>query len=152
LYGKLITGYQAWFRAGNNNWSHWSRNSGMPGPSSTNVSIELWPVGFDEYLTNGATLHNTNYIMPDGKPGQLFNSLDREIIRTQMKWMKESGIHCAAIQRFYIVTSPFDTGTSETHLTRIMDAAVEFERLFYINYDFAGAGMAGTTRTKLSDG
>ena len=143
LIGKGVTGYQAWFRADGSSWHHWQSSSGAPAPG--NVTVEIWPAGFEDYRANGASLRDTGFTMPDGNTAQLFNSRDRNIIRTQIKWMQEAGIDGAAPQRFYgdgVGGSTFatDTGDSPTHLTMIRDAAEEFGRIFYVMYDMTGTG------------
>ena len=140
MIGKGVTGYQAWFHAPGNNWHHWrgSVNS-RPGPG--NVNVELWPAGWDDYLANGAVLHETDFTMPDGNVARLFNSHDAAVIRTQLMWMRDAGIDGAAVQRFFAETSPVDTGSAPNHLTRIRDAAEEYGRLFYVMYDMSAAGL-----------
>jgi hypothetical protein len=134
MIGKAVTGYQAWFRAPGN-WGHWG---GRPGPGDVNV--EFWPAGWEDYLANGAALHETNFVMPDGNKARLFNSHDAAIIRTHLKWMQDAGIDGAAVQRFFEATSTADTGNTPSHLTRIRDAAEEYDRIFYIMYDMSAAG------------
>ncbi|MCL2762112.1 MAG: hypothetical protein FWD36_02745 [Treponema sp.] len=141
MIGKGITGYQAWFRAPTNNWHHWSSAGGIPGPG--NVNVEIWPTGMEEYLANGATLHNTNFQMHDGSAARLFNSHDEAVIRTQLRWMRDAGIDGAAPQRFFGDTATVDTGNMPNHLTRIRDAAQEYGRIFYVMYDMSGAGLNG---------
>jgi len=143
LIGKGVTGYQAWFKAPNNNWHHWKSDGtdGIPGPGKVNV--ELWPSGWDEYLANGASLHNTDFRMHDNNTGRLFNSHDRQVIRTHLKWMQEAGIDGAAIQRFFEETPAASSNTGSTpnsHLSTIRDAAEEFGRIFYVMYDMSASG------------
>ena len=138
MLGKGITGYQAWFNAPGNNWHHWS-HSGIPGPG--NVNVEIWPAGWEYYLANGAVLHDTNFFMPDGTRAQVFNSHDQAVIRTHFQWMRDAGIDGVAVQRFFVNTSPVDTGDAPNHLTRIRDAAEETGRIFYIMYDMSAAGI-----------
>jgi len=140
MIGKGITGYQAWFKAPGSNWHHWGGN-GRPGPG--NVNVELWPAGWEDYLANGAALHDTGFVMPDGSAARLFNSHDAAIIRTQLKWMRDAGLDGAAVQRFFADTSDADTGDAPNHLTVIRDAAGEHDRIFYVMYDLSGAGLQG---------
>ena len=139
MIGKGVTGYQVWFST--SNWHHWrgGTNTGRPRPDYINV--ELWPSGMEDYLENGATLYDTDFSMPNGSVAQLFNSHDVAIIRTHMKWMRDSGIDGAAVQRFFGFASPVDTGNATSHLTTIRDASEEFGRIFYIMYDMSGAGI-----------
>lgn len=147
MIGKTVAGYQAWFRAEpGTSWHHWqSSGGGNTPPAPGNITVEIWPAGFEDYTANGATLRSTGFTMPNGTTAQLFNSRDREIIRTQLKWMQDAEIDCAAPQRFYgdgVGGSAFaaDTGSAVTHLTMIRDAAEEFGRIFYVMYDMTGTG------------
>ena len=139
MIGKGVAGYQAWFNASGSQWHHWGGgSSGGPGPG--NVNVELWPAGWEDYLTNGAALHDTNFRMPDGSIARLFNSHDTEIIRTHHKWMQDAEIDGSAVQRFFESTSAVDTGNMPSHLTKIRDAAEEYGRIFYVMYDMSAAG------------
>ena len=151
MIGKGIAGYQAWFTAPGS-WHHWTGTGGTPGPGNAstvaayqpgNLTVELWPAGIEEYAARGATLHNTNFVMPDGSPARVFNSHDRDVIFTQVKWMQDAGIDGMAPQRFYGTTSPVDTGDAPSHLTHIRDASEQYGRIFYVMYDMSGAGLNG---------
>ena len=137
MIGKVVTGYQVWFDT--TSWHHW-RNQlpQMPGPG--NVGVEMWPAGLEDYLTNGADLHDTGFTMPDGSVGRVFNSQDVSVIRTHHQWLRDAGIAGTAVQRFFGGTSTVDTGDAGNHLTAIRDAAEEFGRIFYVMYDMTGAG------------
>ena len=138
MIGKGITGYQVWFHAPGS-WHHWSHNNGRkPGKGAYNV--EFWPAGFEDYLANGAVLHDTDFTMPDGSVAQLFNSQDEAVIRAHKMWMRDAGIDGSAVQRFFETTSTVDTGTSPNHLTKIRDAAEEYGRIFYVMYDLSASG------------
>jgi hypothetical protein len=136
MIGKGVAGYQVWFRP-NSNWHHWG-SGGKPGPG--NVNIELWPSGWEDYLANGATLYDTNFVMPDRMVARVFNSPEAAAIRTQLMWMRDAGLDGAAVQRFFEETSPVDTGNSPNHLTFIRDAAQEYGRIFYVMYDMTASG------------
>jgi len=56
-------------------------------------------------------------------------------------WMRDAGIDGAAVQRFFGTASPVDTGKTPNHLTIIRDAAEEYDRIFYVMYDFSAAGL-----------
>lgn len=139
MIGKGVAGYQAWFKAPGSSWHHWGND--VPGPG--NVNVELWPAGMEDYLANGASLHSTNFKMHDNSAARLFNSHDRQIIRTHLKWMQDAGIDGAAIQRFFEETPQSSSNTGSTpnsHLSTIRDAAEEYGRIFYVMYDMSAAG------------
>ena len=136
LIGKGITGYQLWFNT--SNWQHWGTGSNQP-PGPGNVTIDLWPAGWEDYLANGATLHETGFTMPEGTVSRVFNSHDAPIIRTHHQWMAEAGIDGSAVQRFFHRTSPMDTGDAPNHLMLVRDASEETGRIFLITYDMSDA-------------
>ena len=136
LIGKVTTGYQAWFDTVT--WQHWGAERMMPGPG--NIRVEFWPAGLEDYLANGATLHDTNFRMPDGSTGRVFHAKDAEIMLTHHQWMRDNGIDGSGIQRFYRNTTTVDTGDAPNYLTNLRDAAEATGRIFYAKYDFSGSG------------
>ena len=140
MIGKVVSGYQLWFNT--INWQHWrtNNNSHMPGPG--NVHVEMWPAGWEDYLANSADLQDTDFKMPDGSAGRLYNGHDTEVILTHHQWMRDAGIDGSAIQRFFEVTIAADSGDAPNHLTKIRDAAEATDRIFYVMYDMSGAGRS----------
>lgn len=137
LIGKTVAGYQLWFRAGEdreNGWVHWNGNSA---PAQGHVSFELYP-DVREYPAK--SLHRTKLgNLGDGQPSMLYNAADPAVIGTQMSWLRRYGIDGVAVQRFYGTTSTVYT-TERDHLYQVMKAAEACQKLFYVMYDFSGAG------------
>lgn len=104
VVGKVVAGYQGWFACagdgtpvggGLNRWVHWASGKA---PSPGHQSFELWPdvreFGAEHtYQTGYATLGN-------GQPAKLFSSDQAFTVNTHVRWMREYGIDCAALQRF----------------------------------------------------
>ncbi|QEH35536.1 hypothetical protein OJF2_40880 [Aquisphaera giovannonii] len=140
--GKVLCGYQAWFRCpgdpDDRGWSHWSRDGRRIEPGT--LSVEMWPdmaaYGEDErYQAPGFTL-------PDGSPATLFSSANPKTILRHFRWMAEHEIDGAFAQHF-LVGLPGGP-LAELHparrrvLDRVAEAAEATGRAWAIAYDIAG--------------
>jgi len=132
--GKSVAGYQAWFRASDNNenWVHWPKaTSNKPAPG--NSSFEVYPYMEDypeekRMSTDFADLGN-------GETSTLFNSPD--VIDVHFSWMKQYGIDGAALQRF-IGDNPYPIIDSEEAIpVKVKQAAEINQKIFYICYDIS---------------
>jgi len=143
LKGKVVSGYQAWFRASNDldsGWIHWSRGQS---PAKGKPSFEMFP-DTREYPDN--VLFPTGYPnLADGREAKLFSSRTAEVIDLHFSWAKNYGIDCLALQRFYseIVPERVDSHYNKDHLVLVKNAAEKHGRMFYIMYDFSGAARHG---------
>ncbi|MCL2089244.1 MAG: glycoside hydrolase family 71/99-like protein, partial [Oscillospiraceae bacterium] len=143
MIGKGMTGYQAWFRAGENegDWTHWGAH-GKRIPEKDGSAVEVYP-DVDDYIDNGAVLYDTNFApLGDGRRSRLFNSTDDAIIGTHFEWMRQNRIDGAAVQRFVGYITTIKT-TAKNHLQTIKEKAEENGRLFYVMYDMSGGGGSG---------
>ncbi|WP_205853576.1 CBM35 domain-containing protein [Polaribacter filamentus] len=137
IIGKLITGYQGWFACDNgdspeNKWVHWGMGSNIP--EAGNLSFELYP-DMREY----ANKHPTGFAnLGNGEPATLFGSYDTQTVDTHVRWMKEYGIDCIALQRF---GSALGSSKKKAHkdgiATKIKNAAETYGRKFYMMYDIS---------------
>ena len=143
LKGKVVSGYQAWFRASNDldsGWIHWSRGKA---PSQGKPTFEMFP-DTREYPDN--ILYNSGYPnLGDGRPSKLFSSRTAEAIDLHFSWAKDYGVDCLALQRFYseIVPERLDSHYDKDHLKLVKASAEKHGRMFYIMYDFSGAAKHG---------
>lgn len=138
VIGKGVAGYQVWFRANaeTSRWSHWAEDGTYP--TAGNVHPEMYPYT-DDYVKNGATLYPSGLgDLGNGNPAVLFNSPDREVIKTHMQWAQEYDIDGLAVQRFYSATYPMRSSGKNT-LQVIQEEAEAHGRLFYVMYDFSYA-------------
>jgi hypothetical protein len=132
VVGKITVGYQGWFSAPGDNspvnqWGH--------------QNLEMWP-DIREYVTTYQT-HLPN--LGNGQPARMFSSYDDQVVQTHFKWMAQSGIDCAALQRFANELSP---GTAikaqrDGMALKVMKAAELSNLKFYIMYDASGWGVRG---------
>jgi lysophospholipase L1-like esterase len=132
VIGKVTVGYQGWFSA---------RGDGSPVNNWGHDNLEMWPdVG--EY-TN--TYPFPTAVLPNGQPARMFSSYDDQVVQTHFKWMAESGIDCAALQRFANELHPGSVIKAQRDgmAIKVMKAAEATGRKFYIMYDTSGWGLRG---------
>ncbi|GAA2276046.1 hypothetical protein GCM10009853_032690 [Glycomyces scopariae] len=133
VVGKVTAGYQGWFACRGDGapidlWWHWARQADRA-PSITNSAIKSWP-DHREY----ARTYGTDFPpLGDGRLAHLFSSHDRQTVDVHMGWMKQHGIHTAALQRF----NPFGAeGPTRDAITgHVRAAAEQAGTKFYIMYD-----------------
>ncbi len=100
LDGKVICGYQGWFRCEGDGsgmgWTHWVRNKKKrPGPD--NIKVDQWP---DVSELDPDELYDTDYRDPDGTVRKIFSSFNYKTVVRHFKWMKEAGIDGIFLYRF----------------------------------------------------
>lgn len=137
VVGQVTTGYQGWFSAAGDgstmdpHWWHWTHDWQQV-PTLTNISVKSWPDN-SEY----ANTYETNLpALGNGKPATLFSSYDDQTVDIHFKWMKEYGIHTAALQRFnpYGVEGPIRDAIT----AKVQTYAEKHQVKFYIMYDVSG--------------
>jgi len=144
LIGRVTVGYQGWYGAsgdgGTLGWWHNAGNWGKP-PSEANETLWAWP-DMREYDHKYPTSYPN---LGNGDPATLFSSLDAQTIDTHFRWMMESGIDTAALQRFNPTGAE---GPSRDLVTEhVRDAAETHGRKFYVMYDTGGWNNMRTEMT-----
>ena len=98
LHGKVMCGYQGWFTCpgdgSGRGWHHWGKH-GKFEPGS--CKIDLWP---DVSELDADERYDTPFLLPDGRPAQVFSSLNAKTVDRHFRWMKEYGIDGVFVQRF----------------------------------------------------
>lgn len=111
LRGKVMAGYQGWFRCpgdaesppnssgqGGGNWVHWSRGGRRIAPDT--LTFEMWPdvseLGPAERFAAPGFAHT------DGRPAELFSSDNADVVRRHFEWMRDYGIDGAWLQHFVV--------------------------------------------------
>jgi hypothetical protein len=135
LEGKVLFGYQGWFRTlGDGSrvgWSHWSRGI----PSAATMTVDLYP-DLSEFDPKdlcpipGETIGT--------KPAYLFSSFNRNIVMRHFEWMKRYGLDGVLVQRF-LSDIPGSREQGDGVLKNILAAAEKTGRTFAIEYDISGA-------------
>ncbi|MCB1078332.1 MAG: hypothetical protein KDM64_10950 [Verrucomicrobiae bacterium] len=100
LKGKVVCGYQGWFACEGDGlgmgWMHWARNPREPlGPG--NVTVDLWP---DVSELGPEERYATGFKVGEGKPAEVYSSMNPATIHRHFEWMRDYGIDGAFVQRF----------------------------------------------------
>lgn len=142
LDGKVIVGYQGWFNTPEDgshlDWKHYRSEKKdlyemfRPGASS----IDYWP---DMSEFDNDEKYRTGFRHPDGSPAYVFSSRNPKTVSRHFKWMKEYGIHAAAVQRFTheLWESPTITANRNQVLSYVRAAANEHGRGYIVMYDLS---------------
>ncbi len=133
LKGKVMTGYQAWFRTPNDladrGWVHWVRNNTM---TPENFTIDAWP-DLREY-DPAALVRARNITTQSGAPTYLFSSTSYSVIHQQLRWMRKHNLDGLWLQRFH----PQAGASSEWPLRHVSQAAAEEGLVWGLMYDVSG--------------
>jgi hypothetical protein len=147
LQGKVLVGYQGWFRCPGdgspaNSWSHWSK--GIPAPETT--SIDLFPDTSELSAASRCALPGETI---GGKPAYLFSSFPKDTTEKHFEWMRTYRIDGALLQRFIGSIHPQQV-EGDTVLKNVRSAAEANGRVFAVEYDLSGAHPA-TALKQLQD-
>lgn len=98
IRGRVVTGYQGWFRAPGDGtgvgWVHWGHSDKFPNRSST---VDMWP---DMSEATDDEKFPTPYRHADGSVAHVFSSAHPRTVLRHFEWMREYGIGGAMQQRF----------------------------------------------------
>ena len=102
LRGKVMCGYQGWFRcpddAANLGWIHWSRDSRQIAPDL--LTFEMWP-DMAEY-SPAERYPAPGFTYPGGGQAELFSSDNARTVLRHFEWMRDYGIDGAWLQHFLV--------------------------------------------------
>lgn len=140
--GKVMCGYQGWFRCPGDRselgWVHWSGDGKRIAPET--LTFELWP-DMSEYSPE-ERYPAPGFTLPDGSPATLFSSDNAQTIQRHFDWMRDYGIHGAWLQHF-VVDLP--GGPNEARyasrrrvLEDVREAAKRSGRVWALAFDMAG--------------
>lgn len=134
LSGKVMAGYQGWFRTPNDvedkGWGHWHR--GGSNFAREDVTVDMWPY-MAEYdyadwkLADQLTLENSD-------DAYVFSSADYQIVKKHFHWMRKYNVDGVYLQRFI---TPTETSNPQFVLHNVMRAAAEEGRVWAIEYDIS---------------
>ncbi len=135
LDGKVLFGYQGWFRTPADGsgvgWSHWAR--GVPSPNT--ITVDLYP---DLSELDPGDLYAIPNETIGAKPAYLFSSYNRNVVMKHFEWMKQYGLDGVLVQRF-LSDIPGSKAQNDGVLKNIIAAAEKTGRTFAIEYDISGA-------------
>ena len=139
LTGKVMAGYQGWFRCegdgAGQGWVHWGHNGRF---DNDHCSIDFWP-DVSEYDEDEK--FRTPFQYKDGTPAYVFSSYKRKTVFRHFQWMKQYGIDGVFPQRFQSVTIGRDMNRTAKQiaglgvLSHVRDAANYHGRTYAVMYD-----------------
>jgi hypothetical protein len=138
--GRVMCGYQGWFRAegdgSGRGWGHYG-SGGRFDPD--HVTIDLWP-DVSEYEKT----YPTPFTLEDGSPARVFSSWDASTVNLHFQWMKEYGIDGVFMQRFFSVTrTEKSRREGRVILGHALKASQEHGRAIAVMYDLSGLRARG---------
>lgn len=137
LAGKLLVGYQGWFRCEGDGsgmgWHHYGSTSRFaPG----HCTIDLWP---DVSELAPQERFDTLFRHADGSTAQVFSSFHPATVDRHFLWMQQYGIEAAMVQRFITTLRTREQIRSvNTVLAHCRRAAVARGRAWAVMYDLTG--------------
>lgn len=134
LTGKVICGYQGWFRAGGDpsgqGWVHYVHGD------FSDLTVEMWPDMLEysedeKYPVPGWTHEN-------GDQAYLFSSANKKTVIRHFQWMETYGIDGVAVQRFVSGLNLNHPRESFRIPGYAREAANRTGRTYFIMYDMSG--------------
>ena len=138
--GRVMCGYQGWFRApddgANEGWGHYGVRGRL---DSTHVHLDVWPEVSEYEKTYPTALTNQ-----DGAAARVFSSWDESTTDLHFRWMQQYGIDGVFMQRFFGVTrSEPSRRKSRLILEHALTAAQKHGRAIAVMYDLSGLRSSG---------
>lgn len=138
LRGKVLCGYQGWFRTPgdpeNRGWIHWSRGGKVISPQT--LTVEMWP-DVTEYPAE-SLYPAGDLTLPNGRPAMLFSSIYPGVVQKHFDWMRQYGIDGVMVQRFLGLDGAEQSANAARILGYVRDAAHRTGRTFAVEYDISG--------------
>ena len=146
LRGKVMVGYQGWFRTPNDpegrGWTHWGNIQ------DGSFTVDMWP---DVSNYPDAALAKAGDVkLRSGKQAYLFSSAWPDVVNTHFRWMREHDIDGAFLQRFVSDNFHAINGGPEWVLANVRAAARREGRTWAVEYDVSGypdAKLLATLKT-----
>ena len=153
--GKVMCGYQGWFRCPNDaasmGWIHWSRDSGRIAPNL--LTFEMWP-DMADYST-AERFPAPGFTYPGGGQAELFSSDNARTVLRHFEWMRDYGIDGAWLQHFVVDLPGGPIAARYPSRLRVLNhvraAALETGRIWALSYDIAGMPLEGVFDVLTSD-
>ena len=138
--GRVMSGYQGWFRAegdgSGSGWVHYGNNGKF---DSVDNTIDFWP-DVSEYEKT----YPTSFKWPDGSTAHVFSSIDESTVDVHFRWMKEYGVDGVFMQRFFRVTrTPESRAEGRVILGHALKASQKYGRAIAVMYDLSGLKPTG---------
>jgi len=136
MKGRMMAGYQAWFRCpgdgSGRGWVHWGAQGRFS--EDTYCTVDYWPDVAEYEQTYG-----TDFKLADGSAARVFSSYDYSTVDTHFRWMQESGVDGVFLQRFFATAADRAVDTEPLKVVNnVRLAAEKYDRAFAIMYDLSG--------------
>ena len=137
IEGKVVTGYQGWFRAEGDasglGWVHYGPGKRL---APDKCSFDVWP---DLSELTAEERYPSPFKFADGRPADLFSSVHPLTVRRHFRWMKDYGIDGAMLQRFGVgLGKGKGPDAMDVVLRHCVEAADAEGRSLTLMYDFSG--------------
>lgn len=134
LRGKVMAGYQGWFRTPNDlegrGWAHWGN------VQNGTFQTDMWP---DTSQYPSAVLEKAADVkLKSGKQAYLFSSTWPAVVDTHFRWMREHDIDGVFLQRFVSDRLHSNPGRPEWVLANVRASANREGRIWAVEYDVSG--------------
>jgi MYXO-CTERM domain-containing protein len=150
MAGKLLCGYQAWFRTPGDEdvtgWTHYIPDAGGV-MTPAKIAVDYWPEMTE--LGPAEQYPATGFTNIDGSPATLFSSDDARTVLRHFQWMEAYGIDGVALQRFF--PGPGVDIQGMIVMNKVRAAANQTGRTFFVEYDMTGAAEADLVPTITRD-
>ncbi len=135
-HGRVMAGYQAWFRCpgdgSGRGWVHWGAQGQFS--EETNCTVDYWPE-----VAEYAQTYATSFLHSDGRFAEVFSSYDYSTTDTHFRWMQEYGLDGVFLQRFFATAADRAPDTEPLKVVQnVMLASQKYDRAFAIMYDLSG--------------
>ena len=150
LNGKIMAGYQGWFRAPGDGsdmgWTHYAiQGKFEPGFSA----VEMWP---DVSELDEDEKFATPFKHADGSTAYVFSSAVPKTVMRHFKWMEECGLDGVFLQRFIGTTkSPKSRDALQKVMANVRAGAERHSRAWAMMYDLSGANDRDIPGTVIAD-
>ena len=150
LTGKIMSGYQGWFRAEGDNsgrgFTHYGpRNFG---PESF-AYVEMWP---DMSEMDDDEKYSTLFKHDDGSIAHVFSSYNRKTVTRHFQWMEEHGIDGVFLQRFIGQTrTEGNRNDLKVVMENVRHGAEKHNRTWVMMYDLTGGRPGDLMGTLVED-
>jgi hypothetical protein len=139
LTGKLMAGYQGWFRAPGDGsgkaWGHYCPDADFrPG----HCKIDAWP---DMSELEEDEKFATPFKHADGSTAHVFSSIHPKTVMRHFRWMKDYGLDGVFVQRFFDNAHELRVGQEKGSLQVLSlcrEAANRYGRTYALMYDLSG--------------
>ncbi len=138
--GRVMCGYQGWFRAegdgSGQGWTHYSEHGPL---TAATLHPDFWP-DVSEY----AKTYPTSLTNRDGSTARVFSSWDQSTTDLHFRWMKQYGIDGVFVQRFFGgLRTRQGRVKSRVVLEHCIRSSQKYGRAIAVMYDLSGLRSRG---------